>query len=324
MTKNIKIEIPIEKLGYPGSSNDWSILLNTEDENRSDKQRLYDTKDRQFRLIGFLSSDTIKKDDFSFNLDEDIGSSLVKVVPHLKRIDLEANGINYSIFKNVNNELSKFEFHCINNSINGALASFNSATIPLIDHLSFISNVPIMVDKIIGQDIENNILFTSYDVPYAHFIFDEKKYNIGFVHEFMRPVYALYREAKNSHSKYYRFLCYYKILEGIYKIIRPETYKKAKSKGIKVKLQREVVPANDHLNENHIKYIGKPIKEIFDSYFKNKFRHSIAHFTKKDGSPFILSDFYTQIQVTSIITLIEICCRVVIDNQISLLNQIRN
>lgn len=321
MSQKIEVELPLKDLGYPGSSGDWSLLLDTEDEKRKDEDRLYDKVERQYEMIGYLNKGVILRDNFTIDLNEESGSSFIKVNPHLKRLDFEANNVKFKILKNSENELSRIEFNCICTSINNAYALFNAVTIPLIDHISYIGNIPITIEKIVGHDKKNNILFSNYDVPYSHYLLDENN-NIGFVNEYMRPIYALYREAKNSYSKFYRFLCYYKILEGIYKIIRPETYKKAQKLDMKLVLDREIVPNDKFITGKHKRYIGKPIKEIFDGYFKNEFRHSIAHFTARDSTPFIISDFSTHIQVTSTITLIELCCRIVIDNQVVLLNKI--
>lgn len=321
MSQNIEFDLPKSNLGYPGSSWDFSVLLNIEGETRKDQERLYDEGNRQYEMIGYLNKGITLSDNFTINMNEESGNSFIKVNPHLCRLDLEANNVKFEILKNSENELSRIRLNCMCNSIQKAYSIFNSSTTPLLDHISYLGNIPIIMEKIIGYDKKNNILFSNYDAPYSHYLLDEKV-NIGFVHEYMRPVYALYREAKNSHSKFYRFLCLYKILEGIYNIIRPATFKEAKRLKLKLVLNKEFVPENEYITGDTKKYIGKPIKEVFDSYLKNKFRHSIAHFTDRNSTPFILSDFFTQIKVTSTITLIELCCRVVVENQINIINQI--
>jgi len=44
----------------------------------------------------------------------------------------------------------------------------------------------------------------------------------------MKPVYAMYREGKNSNSCFYGFLCYYKIMEGLLGGMRANAFARAK------------------------------------------------------------------------------------------------
>jgi methylamine utilization protein MauJ len=47
----------------------------------------------------------------------------------------------------------------------------------------------------------------------------------------MKPVYAMYREAKNTDSDFYKFLCCYKIMEGLLGKMLANAFARAKTAG---------------------------------------------------------------------------------------------
>jgi len=70
----------------------------------------------------------------------------------------------------------------------------------------------------------------------------------------------MYREAKNASSDFYRFLCYYKILEGLLGPMRADVYKRAATKGLEIRAPKQLVPAGSELPGALRSYAGKPIK----------------------------------------------------------------
>ena len=130
----------------------------------------------------------------------------------------------------------------------------------------------------------------------------------------MRSIFSLFREAKNSGSNYYKFLCYYKILEGIYKSVRPTIFKMARDRGITIKRINEVVPDHPGISVSHKDFIGQPIGNLFDNYFRQEHRHAIAHFETRDDPPAILSTYDLMLKIASATLLIEACCLEVISN----------
>ena len=75
----------------------------------------------------------------------------------------------------------------------------------------------------------NHITTVTYRTPYAANVLSEGLIGLFFS---LFPVYGLYREALCAYSNFYRFLCFFKIMEGIIKSIRPQLFRLAREQGI--------------------------------------------------------------------------------------------
>ena len=128
-----------------------------------------------------------------------------------------------------------------------AKAKFHKVVTPFIDHLSYKANCPIHIPLISSEDVKNRCIMINYTSPYPIAKLNPHESHLDTK---MIPIYALYREAKNSDSCYYKFLCYYKILrEGIYKHLRPDLYKLARERNIEIQKQKELVPDHPELKK---------------------------------------------------------------------------
>lgn len=318
--KNFSFDIPIKDIGYPGSEGDLLFLTQFEEDSRTDKERLYDKETRRFEIKCVLNKSGVLLHDISFDYDRKLGNSFINVDPRLSYIKIDSTDGAFKLFKNDANEISSIEFECLCNSKDEALSIFYHSVMPLLDHLSFTYNIPIFIEKILGFDIKNDAVFGRLQVPYPQKMLYQYESELP---SNMRPIFALYREAKNSGSNFYKFLCYYKILEGIYKHIRPQVFKYARERNISIETKKEIVPEIKEIAKSHRKYLGESINSVYKTFLREEFRNAIAHFMSDNGKPFIVSDYKTNIKVSSNITFIEICCREVITNQIRYSEQIR-
>jgi len=126
---------------------------------------------------------------------------------------------------NEQGELAGLKFKCKATSKNEAFNLFHSAISPGLDHLSYIADVPVVIEKAVCIDMKNKTTSLRYVAPYQTVTIPSEPQEPS---ELLMPIYALYREAKNNNSDYYRFLCYFKIMEGIYNSICPQLRKKLK------------------------------------------------------------------------------------------------
>jgi hypothetical protein len=99
----------------------------------------------------------------------------------------------------------------------------------------------------------------------------------------MAPVYAMYREAKNSFSDFYKFLCCYKILEGLLGTLRARVFVYARDRNIELERPKEKVPDLPEISPRFQTYVGKSIKAFFDEVLTPQFRNAAAHFVTDDG-----------------------------------------
>lgn len=316
--KKISFDLKIQDLGYPGSEGDLLFLPLFEGDNRPDKDRLYDSENRKFEIKATLNKSNVFLNEIDFDFKKNDGKSFIIVDPKLSYVRINYKDGNFKIFKNDNSELSTIEFDCQSNSTNQALEKFYAGVMPLLDHLSYTYNVPIYIERVIGYDTKNDTVFGNIKIPHGQKVMVEYK---DILPNELKPIFALYREAKNSGSNFYKFLCYFKILEGIYEHIRPVLFINAKKEGKTVKTKKELVPAHQELLKNQTNYIGKTIHSVYNDFFRQEFRNAIAHFTLSDSDPFIVSDYKTNAKISSNITFIEICCRILISNQLEYSDQ---
>ena len=187
-----------------------------------------------------------------------------------------------------------------------------SGVTPWLDHLSYFSNLPIFIDMLECRDELNHITITSYRTPYATVTISQ---GLGQLATPLFPIYALYREALNADSNFYKFLCLHKIFEGIFNDIRPKLFQRAREHGISLTTRQEIVPADPELKSSQPQYIGRKIQDIYNREFQDQFRHSVAHFALSDGRALNPSAHRESARYGEVIHLAQICARHVISTQ---------
>jgi hypothetical protein len=136
------------------------------------------------------------------------------------------------------------------------------------------------------------------------------------------PVFAMYREAKNSHSDFYKFLCYHKMLDGLLGSLRSSVNARARKQGVDLAKRRDVVPDHPEIAPAYRVHIGRPIKSFYDDVLTPQFRNAIAHFITKDGAILNLSDPSTIAKHSEIMFVSELCVRKMIESHTELLQQL--
>lgn len=225
----------------------------------------------------------------------------------------------FELRKNENGELSFVEFECVATGPAEARSKFFAAALPFLDHLSYVVNCPVEVATIRIEDGKNEITHLECVIPFKRATVNPHE---SLLYNEMIPVYAMYREAKNSHSDFYRFLCYYKILEGLLGSMRARVYRLAREHNTTLEAGRERVPGEDvaqYIPEAYRGNVGTPIKAFFDEVLTPQFRNAVAHFMTDDGGVLNMSNpahiaRYADIQYIS-----ELCCRQVIRSHETLL-----
>lgn len=313
----ISQKMKIEDLGYPGFITSLSIVIKEDENDKSAQKRFRDNSQREFRFNCVLGKgfDNTNKVNLSFDTT---GDSLLLMPDNMVKLIIETPLGNFQIKQNDKNRVSNILYRCRANSREQAVKIFSEHVIPLVDNLSYRYNVPILIDSIIGWDVENRFYFSSVMVPYSFKSIELG--NIVFFHE-MKPIYALFREAKSSKSYYYKYLCFYKILEGIYDHIRINTFKEAKRIGINLETVNEDVPYNQFLAEVAHEYIGKSIRKLYKGYFRTEFRNNIAHFLLNNEEPININLHLLKEKTEANIILIELSVLKVIENENYYLSQ---
>ena len=256
----------------------------------SDRAALTDQTEREFRVLvhfgkepGSFAPESI---DLSAEPSETNGGSLIVTPPgaslHIDgpfgRVDTVING---------RNEVAAFQFRCRAKNRGEVLLKYSNEVAPLIDHMAFRLDVPIFVRAIAWFDEKNQVTGASYVAPYrAVGPQDEGLFDLE-----LRPFYALYREAMTSGSVFYQFLCYSKILEGIFRWLFPKLRELSRTRGVEFPKLDVRVAALEGITGEGAKWVGKSIEQTFNDYLQKEFRDAIAHFSLDDEEPWIMSSY---------------------------------
>lgn len=302
--------ISFEKLGPPGVKGELHVLAMMEHETRSDTERLMDKTQRLFKIAARLAKASQPTGNIEGDFGPNDGSSYLHI-PHgyvMNRIHCPDG--TFEIKKNDQGEQSLIEFECEASGTEEAKAKFLRTVLPFLDYQSFIANCPLFVTTIRVEDTANLRTSFDYTAPYRSVVINS---HVKYLHPELWPVYALYRDAKNSHSAFYSFLCYHKILDGLLGTMRANLRTHAEKKNIKLTPKRDLVPDAPEIHVTFKNFIGKPIRTFFDSVMTPQFRNAVAHFIQKDGRVLNLSSPEEAERYDSILYISELCVRVVIE-----------
>jgi hypothetical protein len=318
-TSELRTAIPSDKLGPAGVNGELVVIAIMEDDPRRDEDRLYDKTARSFNVSARLGKTALVADIIKGDFGPEDGESYVILPPDAIACRIRWGGYMMEFKKNSRGEQSLIEFETTASSIKEAKEVFLRFALPLIDHLSYTLNCPIFIQTVRIMDINNQVQSIDYVSPYLNAPALDPVREIPME---LAPVFAMYREAKNSHSNFYKFLCYHKMLDGLLGTLRASINTRARKLKVDLVRKREVVPDHPEIAATYRMHIGKPIKSFYDEVLTPKFRNAIAHFTTKDGSILNLSDPSTVAKHSEIMYVSELCVRTMIQSHLDLLQQL--
>ena len=314
-------EIPVDRLGPPGVKGELHVLAIMVNEQRNDNDRLQDQTERQFKVFGQLSKNPPAAENIKGDFGAEDGSSYLAIPGQAVMSRVRCAEGMFEIKKNNSGEKSLVEFECVATNTAEARRKFQTAVLPFLDYLSYLADCPVIVAMLRVEDIKNDRISMEYVSPYRKTTVNPHIANLFLE---LAPVYAMYREAKNSCSDFYKFLCYYKILEGLLGKLRVNVFSQARSAHIDLGRPKETVPASSEISIAYQSHIGKPIKAFFDGVLTPRFRNAVAHFITDDGAVLNMSlpghiDSYGEV-----LYVLELCVRTVIKSHETLLSKLNS
>lgn len=253
--------------------------------------------------------------ELSFNTEGDsylrvAGNDATKPGPRLKfaaflgkeRIPIELFG-----FVNDKGRLGRIEGEIEAGSFSEAEVLVNYAAAPMLSSLSVTLDVPIHVDHIRSERLGVGLMRLAYVTPFTYRKLQRAEQWIGVSAAF--AAYAsLYHEGLSSNSVFYRFLCFYKIIEGIDGRRRRLKREARKNGGRYTDPQGETVPDGDFANwlhslfptppklgPDHLETMfphearGRPFYEVVGKHLR-PLRARVAHFLTSEGEPLAAHD----------------------------------
>jgi hypothetical protein len=303
------VQIDRDRLVAPGNEGCLHIVEIRTDDTRPEEQRLVDRTQRIFNVRAVLSKAQSQLDGIRGGITPGEGGCFI-TAPH--DIHIEDPQGSYLISRNERGELAMVVRTVMATWYEEAFDIFFSGLTPFLDHLSFISNTPIAVDITEARDEDNHITTVTFRTPYETKVVSEGLMSLSSP---LFPAYGLYREALCAHSNFYRFLCFFKIMEGIFKSIRPQLFRLAREQGISIAKEKDLVPEDPELQKFQPKYIGLPIHELFNGEFQSEYRHCVAHFALDGGGVMNPSSQRERSRFAGIVYLAQLCARELIRNQ---------
>lgn len=310
-SKAESFSIPIENLGPPGVLTQLHAVPAFDGDRKTDEERLRDKTLRKFRVTCRLMKDVEVQPDLNFNFAEDSGDSLLAIPEHATALQVETHDGKFVFNRNGKGRLSSIRFDCVAHSGIEARRLFQKVVGPALDHLSFVANSPLHTPQVTVVDELHKIVSTEIVCPYSVVNLNP---GVGTVFATLMPVYAMYREAKNSVSPFYKFFCLYKILEGLLKPLRSKLYAEAKAKGVVIPPLNARVPSYPDIQDDQKPYVGKSITQFFDGFLTARYRNSVAHFISDEGAVLNVNEIDGIERYHAIIHLTDLCCREVISH----------
>jgi len=312
-----RAEIPRGKLGAPGAPKAINIVAIKENETRDDKARLQDQSLRMFNVEVLLTKQLTVPDTFNSAFTKEDGTSFIKLATSKIKVDT-ASG-TFEGETNSRNEMALIRMRVEAYVPTEARNKVYDATAAFLDHLSYLAQAPILTGLMKIYDEKNqiftiDILGPEQEVtlnPGAQYLFHE-----------LSPIYALYREFKNSSSAYYRLLCLFKVMEGILGVLRKSIREEAKALGIQLSMPKERVPDHPDISQDLRYLIGEPIKKFYDNILAKRYRDAASHFLVQENVILQVSSAEERNKFAEMAFVCDLSARVLISNHEELLRRL--
>lgn len=311
LKNTINIPIPKNQLGPPGTVKYFMIVPKLGPGDKKDEERVNDKTPRNFQVSARFAIDSQPIQITNFNFDDNSGDSLFLFPENAAYINIEIAEGKFTLFPNANQRLSTARFNCIANSVGEAQQGFNEIIGPLLDQMVYITNTPLHMVQVSAFDELHQIHASNVYSPYLLANIDS---GIVKVSPTLAPIYAMYREAVNATSPFYKFFCFYKILEGLLKPLNAKLHEEAKQKSISLPPLNAKVPLYNDIPSDQMPYVGKSIKRFFDVFLTTRYRNEMAHFISDEGAVLNVNKVGEKERYIGVVHISLLCCNELISH----------
>lgn len=254
--------------------------------------------------------------------DKETGGSYFLVSDDTVKFKIaSATGVVCEAEFNEKNQMAAVSMHCQARTADEARAIFFETVRPWLDYLCFLADVPYHIDQLSIVDEVHHVQTVEVVHEELSKVISAGTVNFNIA---LAPYLAMYREGKNSSSVIYKFLCYFKMLEGVFGDFQPKLMKAAVAEGIPTDTLSHKVPTPgqfDNCDVEQMAYVGKSIQKYKEMYLTKAYRDAVAHFKLDDGTSLNASDFATIDRYANVLPMLENCCRATISNLHTFLSQ---
>lgn len=285
------------------------------------QNRLEDSVARSFKVQVSLGKTSLNVHRAKAQLSAEDGNSYLRLEGKMSHAALHFAAGKIIAEANNDGEISLLSSMITADSPNQAMAIFNDIVVDFLNRTSFLNRAPIFINQISAFDSTNDVMTTAFVSPPRSVLMDRLGETLSVE---MKPIYALYREALNSNSPYYKLLCLYKILEGLLGTLAFSVRKKARKLGIQLEAKKILVPNHPNFPNDLEEHIGKPIKEFFDGFLQKQHRNAVSHFILKSGKVLDVAVFEERKHFTNVSFVTDLCAREMIQSHEEHLRSIYN
>ncbi len=312
-------DLALDKMPAAGALGQLTVLAIMEDEKRDNDARLNDQSNRPFLIRLILSKQATFPDKLNYNFARDDGGSYVTIAADASSLSVRTAVGDFEVELNSRKEFSLVRTQIYATSATEARNKAYDLISPFLDSLSFWSNTPIITGLMEIYDEMNQAYTIDMIGPERAIVYTSGVHRLFAT---LDPIYALYREFKNSNSTYYRLLCLYKIMEGIFGTLRRDARKEVRKMGIELSWQKEFVPNHPHITPALRYLIGKPIKEFYDTVLQKEYRDTVSHFLVRENVVLKVSSAAERFRFAEMTFLSDLCVRILISNHEQILHQL--
>jgi hypothetical protein len=275
---------------------------------RCDQDVLTDGSEREFEVAALLSKAPSPVIAMNFQFTEADGDSYFAFVAPNMAVDTHWGKV--LIGKNARGEASMVRMTCRAHSAAQAMARLQLACASFLDHWAYEATAPVYLIRLRVRDLTHQSEMVRFASPFRQCTIIPAATEIPTP---LRPILALYREGLGSASPIYKFLCFYKILEGYLTRLKPNLAKLFKMASLPYPLPSDLVPDHPDLDSSFRAYVGQSITKFRDDLLTPGFRDAVAHFEKDGMSPLIMSNPDEIVRFSNISLAVELCARAVIE-----------
>ena len=251
--------------------------------------------------------------DFNAQMDPKHGSSFLSLPHGTASLRLRTDFGEFILETNEHREVSVISHQMMATDHASASNDFVSRLNILLDSLSYEYSVPFFTTVVVVMDLANSFIHVTFQSPPTRAMLNSDF--SGGVFEEMQPVIAFYREAQNSHSPYYRVLCYSKIIEGLRGKLAREFQTKAKMLGLQATSDKAIVPFHPDIPASMKSYVGKSVEDFWKGFLEKQYRDAVAHFdlSRHLNATLNVSEAEEFERFTGVSFVAELCARVMIE-----------
>jgi len=251
------------------------------------------------------------------------GDSLLEV-PHLKevRVTVEDDRTNATVrfFRNRHGRLARVEMRFLALNRRSAEQSAYDLVHPILSWWSYLHDVAI--DTIGYEILEESTEIRSFHFNVIGSIKPFRLDHLSVSTPEHRAILSAYREALNATNVFYRFLCFYRVIEGIRKL-REKRRRAALEAGEHYRDPGERIPTelsnisdfgSDEL-ERFYPYLGKKFTAVIDE-LRPVIRNAVAHLNPNE-SPLVIDRFDDVLRCREILPVMRYMCREMLRTELS-------